>query len=165
MKKLIMFILLIIMCGCTSFNRDALWNAPIAHSDYCTYFSEDFPVGSLFVHKCDDWTQKRLKYGYELKVIHKINNDTYVLDHGWTVTYKLLIDGTTIPMNHRPIIVKILNKNNNIKVGDFFIIYGQYKYISIHNFKNKKYKNIKYFEQINHSQDDVVEPLPFIYFR
>ena len=162
--------LLIATTGCTSFNRDALWNACIDEPEYCTYYKEDFPVGSRFVHRVDDWTEKRLKKGYELKIL-QVNGAEAHLDHGWEVLRKVngkLVEVDEKPKGHvpgriytRPIIVRVLEANN-LKVGEFFKEYGQYKYE----------KNIKengqttpYLVQENTCQDLVAEPYPFIYHR
>ena len=156
--------------GCTSFNRDALWNACINEDEYCTYYPEDFPIGSEFVHRMDDWTEKRLAKGYELKVV-AVNGDEARLEHGWQVLRKIDKKVVSVDENKksardcrlctRPIIVKVLNPIN-LKIGEFFIEYGQYLYDKDIEIGEKK---IPYLIQENTCQDLVAEPYPFIYHR
>ena len=172
--------------GCLGFNRDALWNACIAESVYCTYWSGDFPVGSEFVHRLDDWTEYRIKHGYELTV-KEINGDEARLEHGWQVLRK--IDGKVVAISKeedekekkeesearargkkytkreerlcvRPIVVKVLEPEH-LKVGEFFTEYGQYKYE-----KNTRLANgavVPYLIQENTCQDLVAEPYGFFH--
>ena len=163
--------------GCTSFNRDALWNAPITLDNYCTYYKDDFPVGSKFVHKQDDWTNKRLKYGYELKVVGTAGK-FFVLDHGWRVyapqtTFeqgKCDKDfSPEFPMESldflytEPILVDVLEPNA-VKVGDLFKEYGQYEFVG---FKDVsvvgKVVPLKLIRQLNTDQTPVVKPYSFFY--
>ena len=162
--------LLIATTGCTSFNRDALWNACINETEYCTYYMEDFPVGSKFVHRQDDWTDKRLKKGYELKIM-SVDGDEARLEHGWQVLRELNGNVVSVEDNQksaragrlctRPIIVKVLNPSN-LKVGAFFTEYGQYLYDKDIPYGGGK---IPYLIQENTCQDLVAEPYPFIYLR
>lgn len=169
------------LSGCIPFNRDALWNAPIPMEEYCTYYQEDFPMGSLFVHRLDEWTEYRIRWGYELKVLKKIGNQV-VLQHGWNVfnngfdTYydfpytdfdRLYRKWQRIPtyMSLSPIVVIPLHPDN-VQVGDFYREYGQYKYESkMLLWINGKSTWVKVFRQINTSQELVAEPYPFFYFR
>ena len=172
--------LMMVICGvgCTSFNRDALWNAPIDEKSYCTYYKDDFQPGSLFVHRQDDWTDKRLSYGYELKVIDIVDN-WVMLDHGWSSIsprynsfdfkndpkspYTTL--NTMFWMRTSPIFVKVLHPEN-VKIGELFKEYGQYMYLydDFITVSNKEYF-AKHLEQINESQELVAKPFPFIYIR
>ena len=164
--------------GCTSFNRDALWNAPIP-DEYCTYYAVDFPPGSLFVHSQNDWTEKRLAYRYELKVLGE-DAGWLILDHGWAVLdsshdmlYQLMWDKAACHafwpnprwMQTEPIAVKVLDPDG-VKVGDLFTVYGQYRYLGLAPRKfNGKTFQMKHLQQINSLQDAVAEPYPFVYFR
>ena len=175
-------VLLMASTGCTSFNRDALWNACLDEDEYCTYYKEDFPVGSEFVHRQDDWTDYRLKNGYELKIM-AVDGDEARLEHGWNALRKR--DGKIVSVgnktkeevakedknnkarfvqervNIRPIVVKVLDKDN-LKVGEFFKEYGQYKYEKDTSLGNGK---VPYLVQENTCQDLVAEPYSFFYFR
>ncbi len=174
-KMFISALVLATAFGCTSFNRDALWNAPIKSNEYCTYYQEDFPKGSTFVHRQDDWTEKRLSKGYELKVVDVVGGNL-LLDHGWTV-----FNGTDY-LWHKPILVNptILDEkqdddavvaaheyvSTNYAVGTFFKDYGQYKYVDDVevDFDGERI-TVKYFEKISDSQELAAEPYPFFYFR
>ena len=174
------------LTGCVGFNRDALWNACIAESEYCTYWAGDFPVGSEFVHREDDWTEYRIEHGYEL-TIKEINGDEAKLEHGWQVLRK--VDGKVVKVSRvqdekdkkedaearakgkkdskreqrlciRPIVVKVLEPEH-LQVGEFFKEYGQYKYE-----KNTKLENgavVPYLIQENTCQDLVAEPYGFFH--
>ena len=176
------------LCGCVSFNRDALWNAAVPEDEYCTYYEEDFPIGSKFVHRQDDWTEYRTKWGFELKVIAK-NGDAVLLRHGWSVFTKF---GTYLPLEgfrvaessegwwhkipraggleyiyipDKPILVYPLHPEN-VKVGDFFTEYGQYKYEGQGDIPvGDKKLRVKVLRQLNESQELVAKPFPFFYCR
>ena len=167
-----------LVAGCTSFNRDALWNAPITR-EYCTYYEADFPPGSLFVHSQTDWTEKRLDYGYELKVFAVVDG-WLILNHGWSYLSfghwpdnacslsELAYESSFANpgwLRTTPIAVKVLDPGN-IKVGDLFTVYGQYKYLGTapRKFRGKTVW-MKHLKQINSSQENVAAPYPFIYFR
>ena len=162
----ILGIVLLVTPGCLSFNRDALWNAAIKDNEYCTYWKGDFPVGSMFVHREDDWTAKRLKYGYELTVT-EIRGNTIRLEHGWAVYGQSHFDGEGgiveegRKMRTRPILVSVLD-SSNLKVGDMFKEYGQYKYECDLDGEKGEGK-IPYLVQVNRCQDLVAEPYPFIH--
>ena len=142
----------LLIAGCVSFNRDALWNAPITAPSYCTYFNGDFPIGSVFVHRQDDWTDKRLEHEYELTVMQTNGQSLVVLDHGWTVYDHFKVD-TVIYLHHNPILVDYAcegSTNECYKVGDMFKSYGQYKYVSNLTIDyNGKPLKMKYFKKIN----------------
>ena len=164
--------------GCTSFNRDALWNAPIQVDNYCTYYKDDFPVGSKFVHKQDDWTDKRLKYGYELKVLGQAN-DSFLLDHGWRVYAPVAPKQGSVSDDFSPsfplesldflytdpILVKVLDPSS-VKVGELFTAYGQYVFEGYETVKvGKVALRVKTLRQLNTDQTPVVKPYPFVYCR
>ena len=188
-KKTIFGILsAIALCGCVSFNRDALWNASVPFDEYCTYYEEDFPIGSKFVHRLDDWTEYRVKWGYELKVIAK-SGDAVLLRHGWSVFTKF---GTYLPLDgfrdaessegwwhkipraggleyiyipDRPIVVYPLHPEN-VKVGEFYTEYGQYEYEGQTDLPvGDKFLRVKVLRQLNESQELVAKPFPFFYCR
>ena len=156
--------------GCLEFNRDALWNAPINEYDYCTYFKTDFPVGSMFVHRQDSWTDKRLDYKYELTVMQTNTPTVFVLDHGWTVLASN--SGVVYDLPHKPILVDTsiegsTNTEDSVyQVGDMFKSYGQYQYVgnAVVYYKGKDHV-MKCFKRTSLSQDLVAEPYPFIYIR
>jgi len=176
------------LCGCMSFNRDALWNAPLPMQNYCTYYAEDFPIGSMFVHRLDDWTRYRTRWGYELKTTAQTSDGSFILQYGWDVfweetlsynafagsesLYTMPISDSPNPqgltgtvIRSRPIIVKTLYPER-VKVGEFFTEYGQYKFTGYRTVKiNGKKVKMKAFTQVNESQELVAKPYPFVYFR
>lgn len=147
------------------------------HRVHCTYFREDFPVGSKFVHRLDDWTEYRIRWGYELKVIDKIDG-AFVLRHGWNVFSDInddihFTDASSPYQNaihtlklHNPPVLVIPLHPENLKIGEFYKEYGQYQYVADVTLNiNGKQEKIKVLRQLNECQELVAKPFPFIYFR
>ena len=133
----------LVLGGCMTFNRSALWNTPMQY-EYCTYKPEQVKVGKTYVHLYDDWTKHRLNYKQELTVKDVIDDHTVLLDIGWLLadsnptswydaqsSHLGWLDEPALPRH--PILVSTIDKHG-LTTNDVFSVYGQYVYIGNSNF-------------------------------
>ena len=97
----------------TPFNRDALWNLCITE-EYCTWRPWLAKVGMTFCHVNDD-TQK-----------HQEKNKTCLYVKEVLDSHKLMLEVKKCIMHEAPIIVE-LSKPADLKAGDVFNVWGQYR--------------------------------------
>lgn len=103
----------------TPFNRDSLWNICV-NEEFCTWNPHKAKVGMTFCHVNDETQQHRVKIGVALRVKKVLDSKHFLVEIPYLAGAAGNGDAHIMPAHVETM------ESHELKVGDWFEVFGQY---------------------------------------